>query len=119
MAAFRESREVGNAWGKLIKEQLSNQNSAAYKELSRNIPEFENYSIYHQVQFCLKGDCKSQGNYWIPDFVLVREVQNPVTGIKHLETIVIDTKLSAATDWTKNPIARICNPCVKKRSSLK
>ena len=41
----------------------------------------------------------------VPDFVLVREVQNPVTGIKHLETIIVDAKLSASTGWTKNQTA--------------
>src|SRR5690606_4739818 len=60
------------------------------------------YSIYFQVQLCLKGDCISKGEYWIPDFLLIAERNGPAG--KYLETIVVDSKLSRGTPWTPNQI---------------
>lgn len=105
MAVFKANREAGIAWGNLMREQLANPNSQAYKELKRTITDLDEYSIYSQVLFCLKGDCISKGNYWTPDFVLVKEVENVATGEKHLEAIIVDSKLSAGTGWTPNQTA--------------
>ena len=40
--------------------------------------------------------------YWIPDFVLVRETYDDIAETDILETIIVDAKLSRHTDWTKN-----------------
>lgn len=65
--------------------------------------DLEEYSIYSQVQFCLKGDCLSKGNYWTPDFVLVRTKK--IAGQDVTEAIIVDSKLSAGTGWTPNQTA--------------
>jgi hypothetical protein len=88
-----------------MKSELADASSSAYQALKKKIPDLDKYSIYSQIQLCLKGDCISKGNYWIPDFVLVREVVNPITKQKYLETIIVDAKLSGTSGWTKNQIA--------------
>ncbi|MEO9533066.1 MAG: fibronectin type III domain-containing protein [Crocinitomicaceae bacterium] len=103
-AIFKSNREAGNTFGNLIKNQLSSKTSNAYLVLKQKLANLglnlDDYSIYGQVQLCLKGDCLSKGNYWIPDFMLVVERNGP--NGKYLETIIVDSKLSESTGWTKN-----------------
>lgn len=105
-AVFKVNREAGNAFGNLIKTQLKDSSSDAYRalkdKLSSSNLNLDDYSIYSQVQLCLKGDCISKGNYWIPDFMLVVERTDAISGVKYLETIIVDAKLSRGTGWTKN-----------------
>lgn len=104
MAVFKANREAGNKFGSLMKTQLGDVSSEAYKKLKTHLEglnlNIDDYSIYSQVQLCLKGDCINKGNYWIPDFMLVAERTGP-SG-KYLETIIVDAKLSGSTGWTKN-----------------
>jgi hypothetical protein len=103
MAIFKANREAGNTFGNLMKTQLNDATSEAYQALKQQIPNLDDYSIYSQVQLCLKGDCISKGNYWIPDFILVAERNGPAG--KYLETVIVDSKLSRGTGWTPNQIA--------------
>ena len=100
MVVFKANREAGNTFGNLMKTQLGDVTSEAYQALKQKVPNLDEYSIYSQVQLCLKGDCISKGNYWIPDFILIAERTGP--GGKYLETIIVDSKLSRGTGWTPN-----------------
>jgi len=74
--------------------------SELYSVLSSKIENLETYTVYSQVQLCLRGDCISKGNYWIPDFVLVKKVE--INGRDFYETIIVDAKRSSGTQLTKN-----------------
>ncbi len=106
MAIFKANREAGNKFGNLMKTQFADVTSEAYQSLRKHLDglklNLDDYSIYSQVQLCLKGDCISKGNYWIPDFILVAERTDAITRTKYLEVIVVDAKLSGSTGWTKN-----------------
>ncbi|MBE0393692.1 hypothetical protein [Flavobacterium sp. PL002] len=105
-AVFKANREAGVAFGNLMKTQLSDANSEAYKTLAKHLNELnpkvnlDEYSIYSQVQLCLTKKCIDKGEYWIPDFILVAEKTNDKG--KYLETIIVDSKLSGSTGWTTN-----------------
>ena len=108
MAVFRANREAGTVFGNLIKTQLDDATSEAYQVIKQRLTSYspplnlDDYSIYSQVQLCLKGDCINKGEYWIPDFMLVAERTDIITGEKYLETIIVDSKLSKTTGWTPN-----------------
>jgi hypothetical protein len=91
-----------------IKSQLTSNQTAVYQSLklafSADNWNLDDYSIYSQVQFCINGGpiCNDEGTYFIADLVFVKEVTNPITGIKELDIKIADTKLSSSTDFTKN-----------------
>jgi hypothetical protein len=90
-----------------IKSQLSNSGSNVYKSLKSEFAKdswnLDEYSIYSQVHFCINGSssCNGAGTYFIADFVFVKEVIDPVGG-NYFDVKIIDTKLSASTDFTEN-----------------
>ncbi|OCB74411.1 hypothetical protein [Flavobacterium crassostreae] len=106
-AVFKTNREAGTAFGNLIKTQLSDANSEAYTTLAKHLNDLnpkinlDEYSIYSQVQLCLTKNCIDKGQFWIPDFMLVKVSQDGL-GKDFLETIIIDSKLSGSTGWTPN-----------------
>ncbi len=63
-------------------------------------------SIYTQVYFCINGDktgdCTAELEYFIADFVFVKEIKDDITGEIILNIKIADTKLSINTDFTKN-----------------
>jgi hypothetical protein len=60
-------------------------------------------TILKQVQFCIRNapNCNGKGDYFVADFVAVTE-KTDALGRKYLDAVVIDTKLSQATDFTGN-----------------
>ena len=49
----------------------------------------------------ISGQDNGEGEYFIADFVFVKEVNDPVFG-NYLDVKIADTKLRATTDFTKN-----------------
>ena len=76
-------------------------NGGTSKKLAEEIKDIDDYAIYSRLQLCLNVNYHEKGNYWIPDFMFVREV-NPLIGASYLEVIIVDAKLSGTTGWTKN-----------------
>ena len=95
----------GTAFGKEMITQLKNIDSDAYKTLKTTLSgkgiNIEDYSIYSQIQLCIKGDCISKGNYWIPDFALIAKKTNALDK-EYFEVIIVDSKLFRSTDWSAN-----------------
>jgi hypothetical protein len=94
----------GTAFGKEMITQLKNIDSDAYKTLKTTLSEkginIEDYSIYSQIQLCIKDDCLGKGNYWIPDFALIAKKSGPDGD--YFEVIIVDSKLFRSTDWSPN-----------------
>jgi len=101
---FGQRRQAGIAFGDLMKTELANSTSDAFQKLRSHLEtkgiDIDDYSIYSQVELCIKGDCSSKGNYWKPDFMLVAERNGP-EGV-YLETIIVDAKLTRNSGWTPN-----------------
>lgn len=70
------------------------------------ISDLDQRTILSQVQFCLtaKAPCNAKGEYFIPDFVAVREMYDPILKKNYLDIIIFDTKLSKGTSWSPNQI---------------
>jgi len=49
-----------------------------------------------------KAPCNAKGEYFIPDFVAVREIYDPILKKNILDVIIFDTKLSKGTRWSPN-----------------
>jgi len=77
-------------------------NSAAYKGLLSKVPDLDQ-TILSQVQFCIndKSACNNAGEYFVADFVAVMEKVDGADK-KYLDVVIIDSKLSAGTDFTLN-----------------
>ncbi|AMA49867.1 MULTISPECIES: hypothetical protein [Flavobacterium] len=96
--------KMGKDFENYIISKLSSPESLEYKALEQKIPDLSERSIYTQVYFCINGDqtgnCTNEGDYFIADFVFVKEIQVGNTSI--LDARIEDTKLSVNTDFTKN-----------------
>jgi hypothetical protein len=104
---FQEGKQFEN-W---ITIHLGSNQSPTYLKLKDDIAKLPNnpwnlddYSIYTQVQFCINGSapCNAEKEYFIADFVFVKEETDPITGVKKLDVKIADTKLTAGTKFTKN-----------------
>lgn len=100
---YAEGKEFEN-W---ITIHLGSSESPTYRALKTAFAtdgwNLDDYSIYRQVQMCINGQttCNGKKDYFIADFVFVKEVVDPVNG-NYLDVKIADTKLSASTDFTKN-----------------
>lgn len=104
--------EKGTAFEKYIEGQLKDSLSATYLHLKEKFGkdqdgtyDLDHRSIYRQVKFCInkKSVCNDAGEYFIADFVFVREIKNPITGeVLSLNVKIADSKLSPETDFTDN-----------------
>ncbi|OWP87144.1 hypothetical protein BWK60_05280 [Flavobacterium covae] len=98
--------KMGKDFENYIISKLSSPESLEYKALEQKIPDLSERSIYTQVYFCINGDqtgnCTNEGDYFIADFVFVKEIKDDITGEVKLDARIADTKLSVNTDFTKN-----------------
>jgi hypothetical protein len=100
---YKKRFELGKAFEKAVKDALKNVNSVAYQKLKEVVSDLDQRTILSQVYFCINGrtDCNAEGEYFIADFVLVKndvdELGNPIQDV-----IIVDTKLSESTSLTKN-----------------
>ncbi|MFK7033396.1 hypothetical protein V3Q90_15545, partial [Flavobacterium oreochromis] len=101
--------KMGNDFEDFIEEQLKQPTSDVYLALrekfgkdSDGTYDLDKRSIFKQVQFCINGstDCTKEGEYFIADFVFVREIQIGNTIVLNIR--VADTKLSSKTNFTDN-----------------
>jgi len=101
---FKTVTKAGKEFEELIKNQLKDLNSQVYQKLKSKIADLDQRTILSQVQFCLtaKAPCNAKGEYFIPDFVAVREIYDPILKKNILDVIIFDTKLSKGTSWSPN-----------------
>lgn len=101
----------GRKFEEYIEGQLKNPQSETYLALKEKFGkdddgtyDLDHRSIYTQVQFCINREvsCSKEGEYFIADFVFVREVKNPISGKISLNVKIADTKLSRSTSFTDN-----------------
>lgn len=114
-AKRRNNFKEGTEFEEYIEKQLKNTSSRTYLALKEKFGtdkdgtfDLDHRSIYTQVQFCIndgKGiPCSKKGDFFIADFVFVREIKNPITGKLSLNVKIADTKLSKSTNFTANQI---------------
>lgn len=107
-ASFKKYTDEGDVFEGNMKTDLANINSSAYLGLNAKLTalgeSISNKTILSQVYFCIKPACAKKGEYFIADFVAV-ERKIGTNGTPYLDVIIIDTKRSAATNYTKNQTA--------------
>jgi hypothetical protein len=100
---FQGNITKGNIFEGNMATELANFNSNAYKGLKDKITDLDDRTILKQVQFCIRNapDCNAKGDYFIADFVAVVG-KTDALGTKYLDAVIVDTKLSQATNFTPN-----------------
>ncbi len=100
----RQARfDLGNKFEDDFRLELSKGSSTnEYIALKNRIPDLDHRSILSNVQLCIETPCSKKGNFFIPDFIAVRQLTDNV-GAKYWDVIIVDTKLNqTTTPWTKN-----------------
>ncbi|RYC68216.1 hypothetical protein [Spirosoma sordidisoli] len=86
--------------------QLQSSSSAVYQRLKTGfIPDLDQRQILSQVQFCINSNaisCTNKGQYFIADFVFIKQGRDPITNALFWDIIVADTKLKSTTGFTTN-----------------